>query len=177
RTALLIAAGLTVAACGPPWVVIKQSGPPSALSGAENIAVVFDEMDRPPEMGDSEEEGQKLSDMQDAIAAGFMQAIAGERKDVRQMPARGDDGGTYIVLRVQDLDPGKYAVVYSRASRLVVRLEWYRNNELVDEIEITTTENATITTPSILQRLKLCGARTGELAMAFLDQAQGEENR
>jgi hypothetical protein len=178
----LVASVVALAGCAP-WRVIQESGPPSALRGANHINVWFDysmaSLGGRPEQAwlatQPPDDQQAYSEVKQNLEDAFLQALASNVavpvQHIQQPGAA--PGGVLCIVRVQKIEQGKYAFVFAMDSELDAHLEWAPGGQPVsDVIGITTTVNADITRPSIIQRMRIAATRLGELAARFFRKKQ-----
>jgi len=171
-----------MAGCGPPWRVIRQSGPPSALRGATQVIVATDLSamyvnGKTVDQVMAERSPDEQRAMGEAIAAlqtGFIQGFATNTRVSAPVaqgpPMRGE--GVRVTARFTNVDPGKYAFVYTRDTMVTARIVWTIDGQVVDEIETTRRVDASMSQPAIIQRMRIGGRRTGELAASFFRRAR-----
>ncbi len=167
------------AACAPPWTVVRKSGPPSALQGAQSVGIFFDYsqamVDGQPEQSflannDDVDAAAKLQSVKDAFEAGVMDGA------LRSMPVQvgkqmqGAD--VAVTVRVDSLVRGKYAFIYARDTEAFVTALWSRGQTLTDEIRYNTRVQASAQQPSIIQRAEIAGRDVGNILGRFFRHAQ-----
>jgi hypothetical protein len=167
---------LLLASCGPPWRVIVQSGPPSALTGVTALTMSVDSSalvvnGKPMQQVIAEEPDfpQAVQNME----AGFM-TIFTQQAGVPVTPMQTPPGPqeVRVVARFTEVDPGKYAVIYRRNTVLTAHIMFIMNGQVVDEIQTVRQAEASLSQPSIIQRMGIAGRLTGELAAKFFRRAQ-----
>lgn len=170
-------------ACGPPWRVVRQSGPPSALRGQTTIGVTFD-WSRAM-LGNQPEQvwlaGQPPADQQSymEVRNSLMQAFVAElqsRLQARGVTVVASTGQEPVQLVVQPLvlEMGFYRFIVNRDSRLDSALVWQVGGQETDHIEVRTTAQATARNAQILTRMNQCAQRTAQLAAQFWDSVQAQ---
>jgi hypothetical protein len=175
-TVLLLAIG-----CGPPWHVIRQSGPPSALAGQTTIGVTFDWSrvllgglpeqvwlaNQPPN------DQQSYMEVRNAIMESFTAELQRQLapSGITVVPTTGQEP---VVLSVQPLllEMGFYRVMVNRDSRLDSALVFYVGGQETDHIEVRTRRVANLANPTILGRMVHCAQNTAQLAAEFVRRAQ-----
>jgi hypothetical protein len=180
RSSLLFVA-LTLIGCGPPWAVIQQSGPPSALQGAPQVtaAVDFSQLTFGGKTLDqmmaerNPEEQQALNDVFAAMAEAFPVALA-ERLAVPVVAASGppQPGEVRVTAQFLDGDLGKYVFVYARDSFLTTNLVWSVGGQDVDVIQTRVVVQASRSQPAIIQRMRIASTNTGRLGAEFFRREQ-----
>lgn len=178
---LVVLLGLT-AGCRP-WRVLLESGPPSALQGAQYVDVVFDY--RSALLGGRSEQAWLASQPPHDVAAyhevkreleeAFLQSLSSHVAVPvqRAPPGVAAPGGVLLVVRVTKIEQGKYVVVYAMDSELDAILEWQRSGRATDAISIQTRVEASMTRPAIIQRMRVAADRLGELTARFFNDKQG----
>lgn len=170
---------LACAACAPPWTVVRQSGPPSALRGAQSVGVYFDYsqamVDGQPEAAflannDDVDAQEKLQSVKDAFEAGVMEGALGSVPVQVGKQFQGAD--VAVTVRVDSLVRGKYAVIYRRDTEVHVSMLWTRGEALTDEIQTNAYAQASMTQPSIVQRAQIAGREIGRILGKFFQNAQ-----
>ncbi|HJK95113.1 MAG TPA: hypothetical protein RMH85_25570 [Polyangiaceae bacterium LLY-WYZ-15_(1-7)] len=181
--ALLAALLIGGVGCGPPWQVIQQSGPPSALRGAQQVSVATDfsqlmirnrTLDQEMAARDPNEQAA-MQEVINVMDQNFRQELS-LRLGVPVVPAQGppQPGEVRVVARWTYMDMGKYAVIYARDTDLRTRLVWSVGPQVVDEIEVRAVRNADRYHPAIVQRVGAAAQVTAQLAARFF---QAEQNR
>jgi hypothetical protein len=178
---LTVAAALSLglSACGAPWKVLQQSGPPSALRGVQTLGVSFDysrvSLDGQDEesflAGKSEEDRAKFEEVKDQADEGFMARLPEVLPGVHIQPAGGADEVT-LTVQVTLLEQGKYAVFYAAPSVLKANLIFAVGGQVVDKIFVQTSVDATVYRPSILQRIGVAGYNLANAAARYFKESQ-----
>jgi hypothetical protein len=173
---LSIPALVLVASCGPPWRVIVQSGPPSALAGVPALTISTDSSTlsvngKSLQQVYAEEESfpEAVSNMESGFLSGFTQ-YAGV--PVTPMPTPPGPQEVRVVARFSEVDPGKYAFIYARDTVLTTHVLFIMGGQVVDEIQITRKVSASMSQPAIIQRMRIAGQLSGELAARFFRRAR-----
>lgn len=170
---------IACAACAPPWTVVRQSGPPSALRGAQSVGIYFDYsqvmIDGHPEQtflanNDDVDAQAKLQGVKDAFEAGVMEGALGSVPVQVGKQLQGAD--VAVTVRVDSLVRGKYAVIYRRDTEAHVSMLWTRGDALTDEIQTNAYAQASIQQPSIVQRAQIAGREIGRILGQFYRHAQ-----
>ncbi|MFV8752753.1 hypothetical protein ACNOYE_19565 [Nannocystaceae bacterium ST9] len=177
--AMLVALAMTTLACMPPYQIIAQSGPPSALAGATAMTIQYDYSQiaisdkRMSEQQwldtrEKDEHRQTYLETKDSANIGFgeglQKKIAGVEFATGQAPA----GTIQITVVYTEWEEGMYAGVVAWNSKITARVVFSRDGQVVDEIQIHVEEAATLGTPAPQQRLHTCGRRLGELAAHYI---------
>lgn len=182
RLLLVLALATLSSACGPPWTIITQSGPPSALASVQQVSVVADRSQMMISSNRSLEAELAARDPNEAQA--LLAAISGmessfatglaSQAGLPTMPAAADPGPqeARVTVRWIFLDPGKYAFVYARDTQITARIVFTIGATVVDEIEITRKVDANSRQGSIVERVNIGGDAVGRLAGRYLANAR-----
>jgi hypothetical protein len=164
-----------LAACGPPWAVLRESGPPSALESKASVAVAFDRTETmvgkqtlTEYVSQREEKEAKFSAWLDEMEQAFVESMAAHANPIRV--AAGQAGEVQLTVKVTWLQEGFYAHVASQPTVLRVQLEWRVGGQLADAIEYETQLQASITRASNRKRLLWCAEEAGRIAARFLTE-------
>lgn len=173
---VVIALGLVCSACGhAPWTIVRQAAP-DPFVGKNQFTVEgldFEHVqigDRPSEAAFLADKAAKEKDDWDAAKKGMNESFNGgvaETGAGLQLAA----GAPYIVRPlVSFADPGKYAVVYARATvvNLTVQVVDASNQQVLDEIGIMADVGASIYDPSADHRLREAAELLGKLTGRYL---------
>ncbi len=182
RIALLAASSLLVISCGPPWTVIVQSGPPSALAGVQQFSVAADRsqlmissnrtLDAELAARDPDEAQALVSaitTMESSFGTGFA-SQAGVPTIPGTAPPQPNEAR--VTVRWVFLDPGKYAFVYARDTDVRARIVFTVGASVVDEIEIRRVVDANSRQGSIVERMQIAGEQVGRLAGKYVQRAR-----
>ena len=169
------------AACGPPWAIVVQSGPPSAAAGAPQITYAADFqqliMDGVP-IGNllAAESPNEQANIQQAFAEmdqEFFNQLS-SRSNTPLVPAQGPPQpnevrltGIYVDIQRGSRGPR------GAPSSLVMRFSVSVGGQVVDEVEMSRRVAPSITRPAPGRRLKGCAAQLGSYAARFVNQLQG----
>lgn len=178
---LFAALAIILSGCVPPWAVLQQSGPPSALRGATQVTAAVDfsqltfggkNLDQMMAERDPEEQ-QALNDVLAAMAQAFPAALA-ERLNVPVVPAQGppQPGEVRCTAVFVEGDLGKYVVVFARNSLLTTNLVWSVGGQDVDVVQTRVVVEANIRQPAIIQRMRIASTNTGHLGARFFASEQ-----
>jgi hypothetical protein len=181
RAILVAILGLGLIGCGPPWAVLQQSGPPSALRGAPQVTAAVDfsqltfggkTLDMMMAERDPEEQ-QALNDVFASMAQAFPAALA-ERLNVPVVPAQGPPmpGEIRCTAVFVEGDLGKYVVMFARDSWLTTNLVWSVGGQDTDVIQTRVVVQANIRQPAIIQRMRIATTNTGHLGAEFFRREQ-----
>jgi hypothetical protein len=156
-----------------------RSGPPSALTGLTAVWVQYDssyvaisDKNMTEEQWlatrEKEEHRQIYLDSKNAANVGFAEGLAGGLAGVAINPGQAPAGAIQITVSYIFWEEGMYAGVVAWPSRATARVIFSRDGQTVDEIEVSTTENASVFTPAAAQRLHTCGQRLGQYAAEYV---------
>jgi hypothetical protein len=183
RLALSLLFFLALTACGPPWKVIRQSGPPSALAGQQLIGVSFD-WSRAILGGQPEaqwlatqppEDQQSYLEVRNAIMQTYINELASQPAG-RGITVVAGSGQEPIQLIVQPLmlEMGFYRFMVNMDSRLDSALVFTMGGQETDHIEVHTTAESNMANAQIIGRLSQCALRTARLTAEFIRRAQSQ---
>jgi len=170
-----------LSSCGPPWTVIVQSGPPSALASVQQLTVAADRSQmmisqRPlqQELAARDPNEQQalleaIATMESSFATGFASQGGVPTLPATTAPLPNE---ARITVRWTYLDPGKYAFVYARDTRITTRVVFTIGATVVDEIEITRGVDANSRQGSIVERVTIGGEAVGRIAGKYLANAR-----
>jgi hypothetical protein len=181
RTLAVLAALAFALGCGPPWRVIRASGPPSALASASHVGVVFDYSmlvmgglpeanwlaTQPPDDQASylavraSMEEQFLLELSSRLAGEGMVVVRGTGAEPHQ-----------LVVRYTRIEMGFYRFMVNRPSELDSDLAFGPAGTISDEISIRTSREANMANASIDERMDWCARRAAQLAAEYLRRAQ-----
>lgn len=170
---------LTLGACGAPWKILQQSGPPSALRGVQTLGVSFDysrvslggQDEEAWLAGKSEEDRAKFQEVKDKADEGFMLRLPEVLGGVTVQPAGGADEVT-LTVEYTMLEQGKYAVFYAAPTVLKANLVFAVGGQVVDKIFVQTSVDASVYRPSILQRIGVAGYNLANVAARYFKESQ-----
>jgi hypothetical protein len=188
RSAWLVALVVLVG-CGVPWIVVKQSGPPSALKGISGIAVSFNYAGMMVGgMGGDKPEAQWVADssakdpayqttwaeLKAKFEGVYLEGLAAKSPVpvTRSNGAPAPGNAADVTVTLTRLQIGKYMVVAAKASSLDVTHTFSRNGQVVDEIRTSQALMPSIYSPSIFQHVGKMGQNTGVIAGKFLGKTQ-----
>ncbi|NVB38852.1 hypothetical protein G6O69_13505 [Pseudenhygromyxa sp. WMMC2535] len=160
------------------YMVIQQSGPPSALSGAQAVYVQYDysriaisdkHMSEQQwlDSREKDEHRQTYLDTKNSVNIGVVEGLSqklGIPVELGQAPA----GGVQLTVTYLDWEEGVYAGVFAWPSRVMAHFIFTIDGQIVDEIEVKTEEEATLFTPAPTQRFHTCGQRLGQYGAEFI---------
>lgn len=179
-----------LAGCGVPWMVIKESGPPSKLKGVDSVVVNFDYTgmmvggmggDKPEaqwvaeKSADEDDYAKTWDELKGKWEAMYMEGIADESPVATLRGAPGvavSPNAAVVNVTLNNLQVGKYMVFANTDSGVTVTDTWSRNGEVVDQIQTRAQVSPSMTTPSIFQHMTDLGHSSGKLSGKFLDSKQ-----
>jgi hypothetical protein len=176
---LVAIALLLLAGCGPPWRVIRESGPPSALAGVQLIGVSFD-WQRATVGGVPEaaylanlppDEQANYMEVHNAIEAAYFAELQRQAVGVQVVPSTGAEP-VQLVVQPLFLELGYYRVIVSRDSRLDVAAVFLVGGQPVDEIEVTASRRASMRDPTVLNRMTDAAIVDAQLTARFIRTAR-----
>lgn len=182
---LVAVALLTFAAlgCGPPWRVIRASGPPSALAGASHVGVVFDYsllmMGGMPEAQwlatQPPEDQSSYLTVRASMEEHFLLELSSRLASEGMVVVRGTGAEPHqLVVRYTRIEMGFYRFMVNRPSELDANLAFGPAGTLSDEISIRTSREANMANASIEERMDWCARRAAQLAAEYLRRAQAQ---
>ena len=183
RVLCFIGFGLLVAAlagCGPPWKVLKESSPP-AIKGKASFAVVADFGGM---MVGGKSEAEYLAEKDEDAKANFAGDKDGmtehfikELSGAKGISIAGDPASADVVVTVKwvFVEPGVYTAVFNKPTTVTARVSFAVGGEVMDEIEITYTQQADIYHPSSGQRMRNCAEEIGAIARKFINEANKDK--
>lgn len=167
-------------ACAVPhYQVIKRSGPPSALVGLSAVWLQYDyshvaisdkNMSEEQWLAtrEKEEHRQIYLETKNSADVGFAEGLAAGLAGVAINPGQAPPGAIQITVTYLFWDEGMYAGVVAWPSKATARVIFTRDGETLDEIEVSTAENASVFTPAPQQRFHTCGQRLGQYAAEYV---------
>ncbi len=173
--ALLLASG-----CGAPWTTLVQSGPPSAIAGAQQLTYASDFssliMDGQPiaqilAQESPEEQGNIQSAFQ-AMESEFLQAFA-SNVHVPVTPAAGppQPGEVRLTAVFTDIRRGARGPM-GRATGVTVHFQFSVGGQVTDEAEASCALSPSLTRASRTRRMTSCAERLGRLAARYFNSEQ-----
>lgn len=171
--------------CSPPWQVVKQSGPPSALRGAGEVAVQFDYSeayvgDTPMAEYVAEREvdepdyANTMSELLGKFESFYMEGFTNNWQAAKQLPAEAAAAGEHVVakVKVRFLQMGKYIPFALPATIVRAGVEWLVDGQSTDEIAIEAAHSPSLMQPSVFQHIGYVGQDLGSYSSQFLESAQ-----
>jgi hypothetical protein len=179
-------AGLT--GCTPTWIVLKESGPPSALRGVPSVSVSFDYSTLVVNgMGRAKTEAEWVAaksaedptypaawaalkgKWEESFMAGFS---AGAPVPVTRTVAGGEvpAGAASLVVMMNQLQIGKFVPFNTTLTTVQATYAWSRGDQLLDEIRTISSIAPTLLTPSIVDNLASIGHDVGRSNGKFARQ-------
>jgi hypothetical protein len=175
---LLLAIGLLATACVPPYQIIQQSGPPSALAGATAMTIDYDysqiaisdkRMSEQQWLDTREKEEHRKTylETKESANTGIVEGLSAKIQGV-QFAIGAAASGVQIKVIYTEWEEGVYAGVVAWPSKITARVQFLKDGTLTDEILIHVEEVASLYTPAPQQRLHTCGKKIGELAAHYI---------
>lgn len=175
---------LLLGGCSVPWKIVKESGPPSALTGAGAVAIQFDYSTLLVE-GMSQNawvEQQKAkepeyekswTDLKARLEEYYVQGFQdGWGTATRLAPGAAKPEGTILVLvKVNTLDMGHYIPFATTRSQVTINVVWDVEGP-EDEIMVTGTDTPTLINASIFQHVGHIGQYLGKASAKYLTTKQ-----
>ncbi|MFO0594889.1 MAG: hypothetical protein U0228_06285 [Myxococcaceae bacterium] len=177
--AVAIAAFAT--SCGPPWKVIKASGPPSALEGKTDVGVAFDyselvvdgkplsqwmELKTKEDPKYPETWANLMGKFETGVMSTFSSGFAGAHL-ATQSP-----GAAQVIVSVKTFQMGKYIVIGQIPTVMNVHIQGKVGEAVTDEIMITRSFPASVVQPSVFNHVPHVGEQVGNVAAQFMNAAQ-----
>jgi hypothetical protein len=177
-TFLYLALALTTLACVP-YQVIVQSGPPSALAGATTMTIRYDysqiaisdkRMSEQQWLDSREKDEHRntyLKTKESAntgVSEGLVKKISGVQFATGDAPA----GTIQITVFYMEWEEGMYAAVVAWPSKITARVQFSKDGQVLDEIQIHVEEQASMVTANPEQRFLTCGKRIGEWTAHYI---------
>lgn len=180
------------------WAVLHASGPPSALSGARDVAVSFDY--REMRVGDYREQewiDRKLASEADyeltwrnfklrfenalldrfdeewtagAVTRAETAASADRSRSTLDVQGRVD-----LIVRVQTLELGYYTPFYAPSTEMAAVMRWLSSGEETDAIALNAAVTPDLDGLSVFQHIQAIGLYMGHRAAEFLLAEQSRE--
>ncbi len=181
----VVAIGLMAAGCSP-WRVVQRSGPPSALKGAKAVSVAYDDSGMtvhgiwgwsPIQVYRGKMNETQRKKFEDVVAnankslfAGLHAGLPGVKTSQATGKAAADE--VRVTFKHLRLRQGKFAVVFAVPTEMNVQAVWSVGDRVVDIIQVATSVESTITTPSIHQRVSMASRRLGGWTANFFNKIQ-----
>jgi hypothetical protein len=181
----LFALVIATTGCFKTWTVIKSSGPPSALAGQTPIAVQFDtshivigNKDQMTEQQwlDSREKDEHRANYTESVQnanAQFIEGLRQRSEGVEFVEGPAPAGSIQMTVSWIKWEEGMYAAVVAWASEATARVIFTRDGEVLDEIEVKTSEQAVLTNADPRARFRAIGKRLGGFTGNFLKSVGG----
>jgi hypothetical protein len=176
----ILLVSLVVAGCGPPWLVVRQSGPPSALRAVTRVTVFFDASQALVDGLPIAEELARLSPDERADLDRAMrelgQTYVGELAASLPVPitvAQGPPapGEVRCLASVVTVDRGGRGPL-GRPTRVALRLDWSVDGQITDAVVIEESVDASVFRPSVAQRLRVAGGQLAHVSTSFFQREQ-----
>jgi hypothetical protein len=177
-TLVLLGLALTSLACTP-YKIIVQSGPPSALAGATTMTIRYDysqvaisnkRMSEQQWLDSREKDEHRNTYLETkesantGISEGLVKKISGVQFANGEAPA----GTIQITVFYLEWEEGMYAGPVAWPSKITASVQFSRDGQVLDEIQMHVEEQASLVTPAPQQRLHTCGKRIGEYAAHYI---------
>ena len=180
---LLVTTAPALAGCAP-YVIVQQSGPPSALQGVKQVTVRFD-WSQVRVLGKTEaaylaektaEEQQDFMVIKGETDAAILQGLRGSAGGVSFAPGgpEVDARAPALVVQYAEVETGIYTFVYNTPSKVLARFVWSSDGKVTDVIDTQSAVGASMTTPSDHQRMEMVGRNLGAMAGKYFVKAQGK---
>ncbi|MFO7564172.1 MAG: hypothetical protein R6X02_16115 [Enhygromyxa sp.] len=161
------------------YEVLRQSGPPSALQGVNNIAVTYDyseiaisdkrmSEEQWLETREKDEHRNTYLETKESANTGVVEGLTKKLGGVTVTAGEAAPGGIQATIVYEEWEEGMYAGVVAWPSRITARVVFSVDGQVVDEIRIRTKEDASLYTPAPQQRLRTCGKRVGEHTAEYI---------
>ncbi len=169
---------LVAMACAPHYMVVKQSGPPSALSSAQTIYVQYDyahvaisdkRMSEQQWLDSREKDEHRTTylETKDSVNTGVVEGLS-KKLGVPVQQGVAPAGAVQLTVSYLEWEEGMYAGVVAWPSQVMAHFIFTVDGAVVDEIEVRTKEDASLYTPAPQQRFHTCGKRIGEYGAEFI---------
>ena len=166
--------------CGPSFKVIRQSGPPSALSSIENVSVQFDysklyvggESEAAWVKKKTEEDAdyaKTWEDLKNRLEAAFVTSFrgaagVGERGNLGDRTSAGEAA---LVVQVKEIAVGKYIPFYAPPTRANADAVFKVDGEATDGVVVGGASSHSLRRPSVFQHIEPVGSQMGNTAGRF----------
>lgn len=183
RRALPLLAVLVLAllgtGCFAHYEVLRQSGPPSALTGVTSLTVSYDYSQiaisdkRMSEQQwldtrEKDEHRQTYLETKESANTGVVEGIGNKMGGVALSVGQAPAGAIQATVVYEEWEEGMYAGVVAWPSKITARIVFSKDGQVLDEIRIRTHEDASLYTPAPQQRLHTCGKRVGEYTAEYI---------
>lgn len=186
----LVTMTMAMVGCGPKWIVVKQSGPPSALKTVSSVQVTFSYAglmvgggagDKPEAQWvaekNVEEPGYEATwiDLKSKWEAAYMEGLAKTSpvpvtRTVAGTPAPG--GAVELVVVLNRIQIGKYMVVAAKQSIIDTTHSFQINGAAVDEIQTSYGLTPSVYHPSIFQHVNKLGNLSGNAGGKYIAKSR-----
>ncbi len=178
QTSLALAAVSVLALGCVRWTIVRQAAPNPLMGAHFILEPVHWESTQVGSKTEAEYFADKGPEQQQSYAADRLETtglFAARIKTAGVTWVMPGDAKAFIVRPiVEQWEPGFYAAVVAKNSRMDLRLQILtKEGQLVDEITIWSAAQATMTTPSTGQRMRICGDDLGNVAAKYLSQRNG----
>jgi hypothetical protein len=167
--------------CGPPWKVVRVSGPPSALAGQTDVAVAFD-YSRMYVEGRTEQDWvasktaeeakypETWADLKGRFEAAVVQGMRSRFPSAHAVQA--GPGSPVMVVEVHNFKLGKFIPFVMPPTVLEASLIFQVGGQATDEIQLTRSYPASITQPSVFNHIPYIGDAFGYAGASLLASKQ-----
>lgn len=181
RPLSLVVIALTLIACGPPWKLIRASGPPSALATMASVGVSFDYgslvmggMSEAAWLSTQPEDDRSAylsvrASMEDQLLLELASQLAADGISVHR--ASGAESHQ-IVVQYTRIEMGFYRFMVTLDSTLDTRFALGPTGTITDEIEVHTTREANLRNASIAERMDYCARRAAQILAQYIRRAR-----
>ena len=186
----LVTMTMAMIGCGPKWIVVKQSGPPSALKTVSAVSVSFSYAglmvgggagDKPEAQWvaekNVEEPGYEATwiDLKSKWEEAYMAGLAKTSpvpvtRSIAGTPAPG--GAVDLVVVLTRIQLGKYMVVAAKQTIVDVTHSFQVGGAAVDEIQTHYGLTPSVYSPSVFQHANKLGNLSGNAAGKYLAKAR-----
>jgi|GEM_PF-2476330 len=178
---MVLALALSSAACAH-YEVIKQSGPPSGLTGMTGLAIEYDysqiaisnkrmSEEQWLETREKDEHRNTYLETKNSANTGVVEGLNKKLGGVPISEGQAEPGAVQVTVVYEEWEEGLYTPVVAWPSKITARIVFSKDGVVMDEIRIRTQENAALVTPAPQQRLHTCGKRIGERTAEFVLKA------
>ncbi len=161
------------------YEVIKQSGPPSALSDMTALSINYDYSQiaisnkrmSEQEWLDTREKDEHRNtylETKESANVGVVEGLSKKLGGVTITAGEAAAGAVQATVIYEEWEEGVYAGVVAWPSKITARVVFSKDGQVVDEIRIRTQEDATMVTPAPQQRLHTCGQRIGQHTAEYI---------
>jgi len=184
RKLLTLAAMLSLTACGPAWVVVKQANPDPFVGAKKFSAAVdytnmkFNGKDEAAFVAAKPEENKAGWDKtKEVFGTNFMDTFKAKAKDAGYEIVEAD-AQFAIKVMVGDIDPGFYAVMAQNPTTTpITLLVTAPDGTVLDEVTMRSRTNGDTFHPSPDSRIREDGMNLGKLVVKYLNSRTAAEKK